>query len=113
MRGEKGELFRDEMVRVPELADALVGDARESAAAGRAPVGGKNRLPYDQDANVSIAVMLEDLLDCGRPPQAFGSSGRKKKEKAGDAGIGVEGRGEIGEIRGRKRGEGWLAGGNL
>lgn len=63
--GEKGELFRDEMMRIPELADAVVGDARESAAAGPAPVGWKNGLPDDQDAEISIAVMLEDLLDCG------------------------------------------------
>lgn len=96
--GNDGEPLGDEMMRIPELTGALVGDAGKSAAAGRAPVGGKNGFPDDQNAKVAIAVALKDLLDCGGPPQTFGSSGREEKDEARDGGVGVEGGGEVGEI---------------
>lgn len=91
----------------------MVGDTRESAVGGRTPVGGEDGLPNDEDADVSIGVMREDLLDCGRPPQAFGSGGGKEKDEARNAGIGVEGGGEASEIVGGERGERRLAGGDF
>ena len=78
--GNESKPLGDEVMRIPKLTGTLVGDSGEGAAAGRAPVGRKDGLPNNEDANLLFGVVRENLLYCGRPPQTFGSSGREKKK---------------------------------
>lgn len=69
------DFLRNEVLGVPELVHARIGNASEDAAARRAPIGGENGLPNYQDAKIGLVFLLEELSDCGGPPQAGGSSG--------------------------------------
>ena len=53
------ELLSDEVVRIPELADARVRDARHDAGAGRFPIGGENGFPDGENAEFSAAVFRQ------------------------------------------------------
>ena len=68
------QFLRDQMVFVPELCDSRVCNSPLHKAAGTKPVGGENRLPYDEDFQPIRVVLLQRLSDCGGPPQADWSS---------------------------------------
>jgi hypothetical protein len=95
---QTSELGGNEMMGVPELAGARVGDAGEGAAAGGAPVGGENGFPDDQDTQVRIGVTMEKLGDRGGPPQTGWSCGREQQEQARGVGGAVEGGFEFVEV---------------
>jgi len=63
------KLFCDEMLRVPELAGALVRDSGQSATNGRTQVGGKHGLPHHEQTERRVRIALQELFDCGGPPQ--------------------------------------------
>ena len=48
-------------------------------------------------------MRLQDLLDCGGPPQTGRSSGREQKDDAGHTGIAIELAAERVEIHGGER----------
>ena len=73
--GEFFQLRGYEVLRVPELADAIVRESGECAAARRAPISREDRLPDDQHTQLAVVVTLQKLFGCGGPPQAGWSSG--------------------------------------
>ena len=105
------DFLRDEVLRVPELAGAGIRNASQDRTAGRAQVGGENRLPDNQNTNIGVAFAREEFADCGGPPQTRRSSGREKQYEPGACGSSVEGARELGGIGPAERGQGLLAGG--
>jgi len=47
------------MLWIPELPDTRIGNAAKNGAAGRAPVGGENGFPNDENTKTGIAFALE------------------------------------------------------
>ena len=64
-----------DVVRVPKLPRAAVGDASKRRAARRPPIGGQNRLPNHENAHFLARKPGQKLFGCGGPPQTTGSSG--------------------------------------
>lgn len=94
------------MACVPKLRDPRVGDSRFHQAAGRKPVSRKNRFPDDENVQALGRILLQDAFDCGGPPQADGSCGRKKKDETSLGRICIEASRElikIGFIQWRQR----------
>jgi hypothetical protein len=86
------------VLRIPKLPGPAVGDAGKSAAPRRTPVGGKNRLPDDQHAEIGVAIAAQKLTDCGGPPQAEGSSGRNEQDETGSGRGLIKSRSEFGSV---------------
>ena len=75
---DPSDLRCHEMLRIPKLPRAAVGNPRQSAAAWRFPICCKNRLPNNEHAHPFVRVMRKKLLRCGRPPQTTRSSWRQQ-----------------------------------
>ena len=98
--GEAGDLLSDEVLRVPELTDARVGNAGEVAAAGWLPVGGKNGLPYDQNPEIGIALTREQFLDRRNSAETERSSGGDEEQETRAGGRRVKRDDKVGNLRG-------------
>ena len=109
MRGDLLQGEGDLMARIPELTRARVRNSGQRAAAGRAPIGDKDRFPDNQDSHFPLRMLRKKLLGCGGPPQTKGSSGREQQNKARDIGIRIKSGGEWREAGGGERGEWRLA----
>ena len=81
---------RHAVFRVPELADARVGEPVEDGCAGLAPISRQNRLPDVEDDDRIVAVFREDALDGGCALQAIGARGRERDDDAHLLGSAVE-----------------------
>jgi hypothetical protein len=88
--GVGGEALGEEVLRIPILMGAKIGDTAEHGRTGALPVRRKDRFPDCEHADLHPAMRLQDLLDCGRPPQTGGSSGREQDDDARLAGGLVE-----------------------
>lgn len=76
--------------RVPELTCAVVRDSCERAATRRPPVRWKDRLPNNKHPYVLVAVLRQQLLRCGGPPQTSRSSWRQQQDQARNTSLGIE-----------------------
>jgi hypothetical protein len=75
-------LFRNQVLVIPKVCNTAIGKTRKSGATGLTPVAEKDRLPNSKDLNIQIGIGVENLLDCGGPPQAPRSSRRQKHDQA-------------------------------
>ena len=73
--GSSIQLLGDKMVWVPKLPGALVCDSAEGAAAWGSKIGGQDRLPDDQNAELRVRMAGKKFFGCGGPPQTCCSSG--------------------------------------
>lgn len=99
-----GELFRDEPIGVPVLMDPPIRKAAQDEIAGFR-VERQNGLPDGEDPNPARGILLQDLLDCGGPPQAGRSGGRQEQHDPDGVRVGVEFRFQSRERRGVDHGE--------
>jgi hypothetical protein len=77
--GNPKKLLCDEMLRVPELPGALIRDSAEGAMYGCTQVRRKHGLPHHQYPERRVRAALQELFDCGGPPQTGCSRGRKEQ----------------------------------
>ena len=73
---------RDKMAGVPELSYPAIIEAIQHTRTRRTPVGRKNRLPHREHHHRAFGVILQNRLDCGRPPQTSRSSRREQQNHA-------------------------------
>ena len=78
--GIRGQALRQFVPRVPELARAVVLQALQDKAGGREDIGWQHGLPNGEDPDLGARVPIENLLDCGGPPQAGGSGRREERD---------------------------------
>src|SRR5258707_9132480 len=90
------------MVWVPKLPGALVCDSAEGAAAWGSKIGGQDRLPDDQKAELRVRMAGKKFFGCGGPPQTCCSSGREQEDNARLVCRGVKRVLEFGEVRADK-----------
>ena len=88
--GVGGKALCEQVPAVPVLVSAQVRDQAEDGRAGTHPVGDQDRLPDGEHAYVQVAVLLQNLLGCGGPPQTGRSGGREQDDYAGTIGGLVE-----------------------
>ena len=69
------QLFRDQVVFVPELSNPFIGNASQDRASWSAPIRGQNGLPDDENGQPLRFLLLQYFLGCGGPPQTT-QSGR-------------------------------------
>ena len=81
---------RHDVLRVPELARSAVCDSPQRAATRRPPVRREDRLPYHKNPHLSVGVSLQQLLNCGGPPQTGWSSRRQQEDESRNARFGIE-----------------------
>ena len=67
------------MVWVPELPYATIIHAPKRACARRAPIRGQNRFPHREYRDMAVRMLLQNLTDCGGPPQTSRSSRREEQ----------------------------------
>jgi len=65
---------------VPELPYTTIAQPAERPDGRRTPIGGENRLPDREHADIGFRMLLEDLFDCGGPPQTGRSRWRQQKD---------------------------------
>ena len=70
------------MVLIPILRNPWVTKPRQHSGARTGIIRWQNRLPDGKYTNARIAVSLQNIFDCGRPPQTYRSSWRKQKNDA-------------------------------
>ena len=80
----------DKMMAVPELSDPRIVDSRFHDSSGWKPVGGKDRLPDNENVNPFGWLLIQYAFDGGNSAQANRSSGRDKKDEADFRGIRIE-----------------------
>ena len=76
------ELFGKQMVLIPVLRNPWVTKSRQHGRTRTGIIGWQNRLPHGKYTNPRVAVSLQNIFDCGRPPQTYRSSWRKQKNHA-------------------------------
>ena len=77
------QFLRHKMIGIPELPSPRIGNAGQRAATRRSPVGGEYRLPNHENVELLLAVLGNEPLYCGGPPQAYRSSRRDEQDQAG------------------------------
>ncbi len=73
------ELPCDEMVMIPILDNPCVWDSGLNHPTRARPVCRQDRLPHHKDTDRKRMRLVQQFLDCGRPPQA-GRSGRRQQQ---------------------------------
>lgn len=73
------------------MASAVVGDASKGGTGRGSPIRRKDRFPHNNYVQLVAGVRLQDVFDCGGPPQPSGSSGGKQQDKPRSIGFFVEG----------------------
>ena len=71
--------IRNQMILVPELRCAWIGEPPQCWPGGTIPVGGKHRLPYDKNANWGRRRLLQSFFDCRGPLQTLWSRRRDQQ----------------------------------
>jgi len=93
---EAGELIRHEMIRIPEVEHARIGQAVENHRPRRREIREQNRFPDCEHPHVRAPTGFQDFFDCGDPPQACRSGGRQEQDdpdgSGGSVELGLEGR---------------------
>jgi len=78
----RGELFREDVVRIPILLDAPVWNEIERKRRWRRPVSREDRLPDHEHPRGDIRIAFQDRCDCGRPPQTGRSCRRQQNDQS-------------------------------
>lgn len=76
------ELLRNQVLRIPDLFNAGVGDPPQDATAGLPPIRREDRLPHCKDLYLGAWIPAQNTLDCGGPPQTCRSSWREERDDA-------------------------------
>ena len=92
----------NEVFRIPKLASARVVDPGERAAAGRSPIGDKNRFPNNKYAHSPLRILGQEMFGCRGPLQTIRSRGRKQQDHTWHVEVSVEHPLKLGNIRGRQ-----------
>jgi hypothetical protein len=69
-----GDALGQGVLAVPVLPDPRIRESTQDRRGRRGPIGWQHRLPDRVHANVARLVLLQNLFDCGGPPQTSGSS---------------------------------------
>jgi hypothetical protein len=97
------------MLWIPKLSRPMIWDSSECIPAGQSPISCQDRLPNNEDADPSLGVPCQKLLDCGGPPQTSWSRRRKKHHQSRRIQITIQSILEGDEICIREHNEGLLA----
>jgi len=99
------ELLGEQMVLVPKLRNPWIRQPPQHRCARTGVIRRQNWFPYRKDADVWICIFLQNLFDCGRPPQTHGSRGREQQNNAYIARRRIERGTQLVKICGREQGQ--------
>ena len=84
--------LRQQSVAIPILRHAMIGDPPERHSRRREKVRWQDRFPDNHHADSGVGMFVQQLLDCGGPPQTDSSSRREHRNDADRTGRAVEAR---------------------
>src|SRR5579883_1879104 len=70
---------RYQMAGIPELSHPAIVETIQDTRTRCTPIGREDRLPDREHHHRLVGVRLQNLLDCGGPPQTCRSSGREQQ----------------------------------